>query len=458
MKQLRATIVLFSGLVAIAAAQAEERDAGAELAAWRVDETAELAARAEAKGDVALARRILFFARDLEHAPFRDALARLAEVDDAPKLTERRRDSLGRPFEKYRRKAAKRIGKLAKELADGDDTRDRARQLARVAIEHDRDEETARFTLGQVRAKGWGWVPVAHAAELARGRAEFDGRWLPVAAVDRKRQTWKHAWRLETDHWSVRSNLPLERVREIARRLEALWEQWRADWAGSLPLRERPGRHEVFVFARESEYRTFLERTDPNHVRGVPGQYSSTKRLATLWDVETLRATGQRTSSLLELLQHECTHQLFREAVRARDGNVESSDAANFWVHEGIAEFYGMHLGDRSDDLVLDRKHVAPMLRTKHLKGHLRSFPGFATLDEMRKRGFQASERDRRLTHYAGSGFLFAYLWEGPHRSALRRIVRDVYAGRNAPGALGRALGERRDDVDRAFRRWVRSY
>ena len=98
------------------------------------------------------------------------------------------------------------------------------------------------------------------------------------------------------------------------------------------------------------------------------------------------------------------------------------------------------------------------MLRTKHLKSHLRIFPDFEALDAMRKRGFQSSERDRRLTHYAGAGFLFTYLWEGKHRSALRRIVRDAYTGRNAPGALGRALGERRDDVDRAFRRWVRSY
>ena len=51
---------------------------------------------------------------------------------------------------------------------------------------------------------------------------------------------------------------------------------------------------------------------------------------------------------MVELMLHECTHQIIHERVKGDFTKIDGATAPNFWVHEGIAEFYGMHTFDQS--------------------------------------------------------------------------------------------------------------
>jgi hypothetical protein len=285
---------------------------------------------------------------------------------------------------------------------------------------------------------------------MKKGLLPVGDGWEKKAAAEKLRTAWDTAWEVRSPHWEIRSNLPLQRVFALRDLLEQFHRKWKRDWDGYLPLRAKAARHRVFIFAKQLEYEAVVEAKVPNHTRNVPGQYNHDVKGAYFYDVETHRGGGNQTSSLEELMLHECAHQLFHELVEGNTGRTSGGDPANFWLHEGIAEAYGM-LTPGKKGLAWDEGSLGGLVRTRFLKKNLGRMQTIEQLDGMRKDAFQSPDGDQRLVNYAQSGFLCLFLLRGEHRPILRRAVREVYLGKNEPGLLARSLG---DDLQKTQARY----
>lgn len=431
---LLAAAVLLSGAAARAA---EPHPRRAELDGKRVEELLALAEKAEKAGAFALGFRTR-----------RDA-ARISGAT-APTLPEKADEIAAKKLAgllgDYRDLAAKQgadLGKLAAELAR-EGAADAAAAAARAAVALAPDDAKARKVLGHEKAGAYGWRPAADAARIGKAKSP-----APGAKIEEFEP-------VETAHWRVRSDLPVARTAELAALLERFLAKWLDDWDGFLPLREIEKPFEVYIFAEEPAYRGFLARTDPQALSGVPGQYSPTLRRSCFYDVTSKRDGSTTTSSLEELMLHECTHQLMHELAASDMANFEGPDKPNFWLHEGLGELYGMHAAGR-DGLSLDVKAVAKTLRTGYVRQNGPILPSVGDFDELGRDEFLGTDMRRRAAVYALSGFVCWYLLE-ERPAAFRRIVRTAYCEKNRPGLLTGITGLATLDVGRGFGDWFRRF
>ncbi len=229
-----------------------------------------------------------------------------------------------------------------------------------------------------------------------------------------------------------------------------------SDWDGWLPMRKRSKRFQVLIFDTKASYESHLAKYDANRLQGVPGQYSPARRYSAFYDVERGVEPGQRRSSMAELMLHECTHQLMHEQFDSQFGFFEGYSSPNYWLHEGICEYYGMHTLKRGQ-LILDRKAIKKMVRTAHLKKNAAGLMTVADMDTIVKQQYLGSDMRARATRYAQSGFFCMFLMQ-EHRSAFRRLLRTVYRDENRAGLIAQLLGEDLNVTERAFRAFMRGF
>ncbi len=451
-----ATALLWLAAASVAGAEDSElttrRDA---VRQWRHTQLLALAKSASAKQYATLARRCVLRAERLALDP--DAVAAQKEripADDGAKLSAKQRSALEKRFGKLRTETAKRLAALAAWCGQNGHA-DAAHEIATEALRHDSGNKAAHGALGNVLVKGWGWIPAADAKQMKKGLLPHDGGWRKRAEVVKLRAAWDTAWDVRSPHWHIRSNLELERVFALRDLLEALQAKWMAEWDGYLPLRAKTPLHRVHIFARKAAYEAHIEKHVPNHTKGVPGQYSGDAQGAFFYDVETHRGNGNQTSSLQELMLHECTHQLFRERVAGKPGNVTRGDAANFWLHEGIAEYYGM-LSPAKGGLVWNRGYMSGLVKTAYLRKNAGRMQALTALDALRRDGYMTRDGDQRNVNYAQSGFLCLFLDDGPHRPGLRKAVRALYCGKNEPEAIARLVTPDMDALQKGFDRFFK--
>ena len=408
---------------------------------WRHEQLGSIARAAAAKQYFTLAKRS---ARDAGVVAWdADAVSELesgaAGGHDGPKLSAKQRTALEKKYTGYRKGAAQRLTELAK-WCERNEHAEEAERLAAAAIRLDRHNAPARALAGQARAKGWGWVPADDAANFAKGLVPLDGGWAKKSKAAKEHSKWAKAWEIESDYWRIKSNLELKRLFELKDMLDLFYERFMRDWDGLLDMGKVDAKFRVLIFATEGEYRRDLEANDPKHVKNVPGQYSPDLRRSTFFDVEVLRAKGGNTSSLVELMLHECAHQLFREQVDGPVTAFEGDSAPNFWLHEGIAEYYGMLSpakgGLAARGLSWNRKYMGGLVKTAYLRKNAGRMQTLTALDALRRDGFMTRDGDQRNVNYAQSGFLCLFLDDDGHRPGFRKAVRALYCGKNEPGAI----------------------
>ena len=88
------------------------------------------------------------------------------------------------------------------------------------------------------------WVAHLEAGELPAPCSGARRRqWLPARQADELRSNWKNAWVIPTEHFEIKSDVPLGEAIEFARRLEAFYDLFftlMADVVGdNLPLARR---------------------------------------------------------------------------------------------------------------------------------------------------------------------------------------------------------------------------
>jgi hypothetical protein len=334
-------------------------------------------------------------------------------------------------------------------------------ELLGETLREDPDHEPARKILGQQQHAGqwrtpyeiqrlkqgdvwhpcFGWLPVEHVPRYERGERFYKSNWISAQRDAELHGSIDTAWKIETEHYLVTTNVSLEAGVELAARLERLhfvWRQlfpsyygvksqWTRLFAGG-PAPSSRKRHSVMFFRTADEYRQALRSELPPDVI-TTGVYIG--RLNTAY----FHALPDGDHSTL---YHEAVHQLFSEG-RAVAQNI--GERSNFWVIEGVACYMeslldtpqGMLVGGLDAPRIQDARYYA-------LKDDF-----YVPLAELTQMGMAPLQRHPRIGRiYAQSASLVDFLMHhdgGRHRDALGELLAAVYTGRDRPGTLAAVTG-----------------
>jgi hypothetical protein len=329
---------------ALAAREAEARDAVA-------DEVARVVTVAVAKHAYALARAEIALGLGLDPAsPKLSELGSMLEgLKDDPE--EGSAPTLEAEAKKAREKIADLLGDLAVACEQGG---------ARARFEHWLDVIRARLPAESGRAlaragAAWfepygKWVKASEAGKLEAGGEQVDGKWLErdeVLALDREHASWKSPWVLADEVHEVRTTLPLRSARQLLFQVGAYREQLLRQVRDGWDLRPPRGKLPVIVTATQEELRAQMELhggAPAGAAMNGAAYYLQTNRplnpcFATL---EPVDATGARSQvgvdGLLLSLRHELTHQIAFEYSKHACDATRTTEYQS-WCIEGIANY-----------------------------------------------------------------------------------------------------------------------
>jgi Protein of unknown function (DUF1570) len=350
----------------------------------------------------------------------------------------------------------------------------------RDVVEHAPDHPEARRLLGYVPyKKGWarpfavqqfekgyidhpvfGWVKADWQPHLERGELPSPPsggkvRWLPTADADRLRAGWDPPWQIFTEHFQIKTNVPLAEAISFGRRLEAfhdLFMALMADVQGDYsPLARRfrdpklvgepqTRQHEVRYFASKEGYVNFLTPKYGQDMDQTLGFYDPPKSSTGRSPAYFFR-DPDGDLPVTANLYHEVSHQLLFETAGP---NHYTRNTGNYWVFEGLGTYFetvepqsdgslevGGRVGRRMEEAIRS-------LVDLNLTIPLREFVGF---DEA---NFRHKDREIYL-RYQQAMALTVFLMQGrggAYREGFLDYVREAYRGR-IRGNTGRKLDDR---------------
>ncbi len=303
----------------------------------------------------------------------------------------------------------------------------------------------------------FGWVKSSWVAHLENGELPSRrGRevWVPAAEADAERADFANAWRISTEHFQIRTNVPLSEAIVFGRHLEVftqLFQSLMADViAENLPLAHRfkgepvqSGKHSVSYFATKGEFVSHLRPQEPEIEQSL-GLYLPSPRGKQRGHAHFYRDDGGEIA-VTATLYHEVSHQLLFESGIARPDDFEQN-AGNYWVFEGLGTYFET-LTLEPDGSVLIGGLVGPRLaeaRTNLVRnGRMVPLKWFV--------GYNQDVFNRKpaiFLHYQQANALAAFLMQANgerYREDFLDYVRDAVRGRfrfNATRSLESRVGK----------------
>lgn len=320
--------------------------------------------------------------------------------------------------------------------------------------------EIAKLKAGQVWHPTFGWLPAANVARYEQGERFYNGRWISAEEDTRLRADIRRAWRIETEHYSIRTNLSLEAGVALGKRLERLYAAWQQVFLGFYATGQQidrwfagrgfprvdESRHLVMYFRNRDEYRNHLAGKIPPDVE-TTGIYLGDQRTAFFF------APDPGEPADFSTLYHEASHQLFSES---RPVVPDIGRTANFWIVEGIACYFES-LAEHQGYYTLGGA-AAQRLQAARYRAIEDSF--YVPLAELSRYGMRNLQQDPRIaTLYSQSAGLTHFLIHydaGRYRDALVAYLVAVYTGRATPTSLAELTGESFDTLDVQYRQFLR--
>lgn len=382
--------------------------------------------------------------------------------------------------------AAKSLVRLANQAALVENARyDIASLCLRAVIARDPDHQESRRLLGYVPYEGgwatpqaaenfkgglvldetFGWVPsdwLPHLRDgllpgvISRGRPI---PWLPADAANALRDSIQHGWIIKTEHFEIRTDVPLAEAVRFGRRLEALNDAFFLNFGDlvgeKLPMARRfrdPGRapstkddgkrHSVFYFADKQEYVNYLRPSEGPDIVNSLGTYLPAKKgqPQSAGRSYFFRDDGGQID-VLSTLFHEASHQLLFETLPP---TRQEANSGNYWVWEGLGTYFETFTPQPDGSYQLGGlvgPRIAKAQEQILIDGLFIPIAEFAAMDKSR---FQAG-RDVRM-HYAQAMALTVFFLNadnGRYRDDFLDYVDDAYKGRFRRGGTGIPLIER---------------
>ncbi len=319
---------------------------------------------------------------------------------------------------------------------------------------------------------GWidqSWVDPLEAGELPEDESAKSVHWISAEEANRLHGDLRNPWDIYTEHFHIRSTVPLADVITFGKRLERLYDVFTtitADQLGTAlpsvrrltipPLKAatRPSKpHEILYVAGKEQYFEALRENQVKADDRSLGIYVYGARTSFFY-----RGADRRISDT-ETLYHEASHQLLFELAGKNNhlGNI-----GEFWVFEGFGTYFetlitepegtillGGMVGPRIDEIrmrILDRNEFVPIKALVKLNN---------------KRFFAVDEYGDVFLKYNESMALALFLMqssEGKHRERFLMYLFDAFKGRMASPksrTLADRLGVPFPKLDEQFRAYL---
>lgn len=325
------------------------------------------------------------------------------------------------------------------------------------AAQQSRDGKVLHPVYGWVSA---GWVPHLERGELpARGRPEGKEVWLPADQADSQRRDFRNAWTIRTEHFTIRTNVPLSEAIAFGRHLETLHEVFEtlfADVLGeNLPLAQRFKNrtavgekarepHLVSYFAEKPEFVEHLRPVQGDTIEQSLGLYLPARPgKGRRGHAYFFRDPGGQIRATATL-SHEVSHQLLFESGIA-GANDYTKNVGTYWVFEGLGTYFET-LTIQPDGTVLIGGLVGP--RNEEARRNLiqpGKFVPLAAFVRMDQPTFNGDRGGDIFLHYQEASALTSFLMHGragAYREGFLDYVRDACRGQVRRGG-GRTLEDR---------------
>ena len=328
------------------------------------------------------------------------------------------------------------------------------------------------LALGKVDDPIYGWVPGDWVPHLRRGELPTPDlrRWLPAAEADELRRDFANGWRITTEHFRIRTNVPLSEAISFGRKLEALHQLFfalMADVIGpdQLPLAQRfknpaakpvlsKNIHQVFYYATRDEYAENLAPIQGAGARISLGTYVPKKESRAMGGISYFFNDVGGQLDVESTLYHEGSHQLLFESAGPDD---YAKNVGQYWVFEGLGTYFET-LQREPDGVLRIGGLVGPRIAQARLRLLTRNeFIPIKELVAFNPSRFKGDQGGDIHLHYAEAMALAVFFMQadgGRHREGFLDYVQDAYKGRFR-GRSGRSLEDRLGtpypELNRAF-------
>jgi hypothetical protein len=320
--------------------------------------------------------------------------------------------------------------------------------------------EIERLKSGQVWHNKFGWVRKEDVARYSKGMRPAGKRWIAAGEDAKRHQDITSGWDVETEHYTIRTDVSLEAGVALGAKLENLFRVWTqlfvrffaTEAQVSELFDKRTGRRapltrfRVAYFRDRDEYNRCLRPLFAKNIEQLErsiGVYDKGTRCAYFFAGNDYR---ERT------MYHEATHQLFQES---RPVSPEVGQRANFWIIEGIAMYMeslheedGFYVLGGFDDLRMNAARVR-LLNDRF----------YIPLAELCSYTITQLQADARIaTIYSQSAGLTHFLVHyegGKYRDSLVAYLVQVYNGQDNPQTLAQLTGTPLQELDRQYRQFM---
>ena len=312
---------------------------------------------------------------------------------------------------------------------------------------------------GQVWHPRFGWLPRKHVEAYEAGKRFLAGRWVDADEEAAVRHDMRRAWRVETEHFIIRTNHSLEAGVALGEKLEALhrvwWQLFVRYFADAAQLqrffrsRRSPLRsdvqHRVVYFRNLSEYQQAMRPFVPDNVKVTSGIYLNDRRTAYFFhDKQHAPNT----------VYHEATHQLFAET---RPVSPVMGLRANFWVVEGVA-CYMESFAEEADRYRLGGRDAVRLSDARFRALRDKLYIPLAELVKMGREEFQHHPQIAKIySQSAGLAHFLMHDAQGAYRDALVAYLLAVYTGRDRPQTLAQLTGLSFEALDSRYHAFLRA-
>ncbi len=375
-----------------------------------------------------------------------------------------------------------------------------ASQCLRAVLERQPDQPEARRLLGYVPYEGgwarpfavdqlrkgyvshpiFGWVLSDWVPHLDRGelpapvtRGQNKARWLSAQQANNLRANWSPPWRINTEHFEIQTDVPLDEAISFGRRLEAFHDVFMAiltDILGeNIPLVRRfkdpsmtgePGYkpHAVYYFKSQNEYIDHLTPRYGPEIGESLGFYDPPKAGANKRQPAYFFRDPNGQLPTTATLYHEVSHQLLFETAGP---NAYMRNVGNYWVFEGLGTYFETitPLADGSIEVGgLVGRRIEEAIRSLADQGRVIPLAEFVGFDQA-----AFNSKEGIYVHYQEATALTVFLmqWhQGTYRDGFLEYVRDAYRGRikHRPGQfLQDRLGQSYTVIDSQLRAFLKN-
>lgn len=321
-----------------------------------------------------------------------------------------------------------------------------------------------RLDRGEEFDPAFGWLPRGRLERYRAGERYESGRWVNAAEDDATPRTLKRAWRLESDHWRIRSTAAPAAAAALAAELEEAFLIWRQAYGAfawdpaelekrfrgraRTPLREP---FAAVLLGSRAEYVDEVTRFEPAAGRSDAIYWMPTH---TAWFAPPPGVADDPGASGVETrtIRHESAHQLFAELRQASPLAGErvglwAIEAAACYMESAVPTSFGWTIGGPDAGRV-------PAARERLLEDGF--YVPLEELTSLGRRDFQSDERLAPIySQISGLADFFMNGRESRYREAFLEYLDRVYNGTADADTLAELCATSYDDLDDEYRRHI---